>query len=126
MAKKKKSDYENPYKNKCSIVYAMELIGAKWKIPIIWHLSHYHVMHYNELKRHLNGITNTVLARNLKELEQDGLVLRKSAGSVPPSVTYELTDEGAKLTVPLDGLYQWGEQHRLLYQTPSSSSDQAS
>jgi DNA-binding HxlR family transcriptional regulator len=121
MAKKKKSDYENPYENKCSIVYAMELIGAKWKIPIIWHLAHYKIMHYNELRRHLGGVTNTVLARNLKELEQDGLVIRKSAGSVPPSVTYELTEEGKKLTVPLEGLYQWGEQHRLLYQTTSSS-----
>lgn len=106
------SDYKNPYKSKCSIVYAMELIGAKWKIPIIWHLAHYKIMHYNELKRHLEGITNTVLSRNLKELERDGLVIRKSANSVPPSVTYELTEEGQKLTVPLDNLYQWGEQHQ--------------
>ena len=78
-------------------------------------------MHYNELRRHLGGVTNTVLARNLKELEQDGLVIRKSAGSVPPSVTYELTEEGKKLTVPLEGLYQWGEQHRLLYQKPANA-----
>ncbi|WP_298586382.1 helix-turn-helix domain-containing protein [uncultured Megasphaera sp.] len=116
MTQRKNTNYDNPYEKKCSIVYAMELIGAKWKIPIIWHLAHYQIMHYNELRRHLSGITNTVLARNLKELEADGLVIRKSAGSVPPSVTYELTEEGKKLTVPLEGLYQWGEQHRRRHQ----------
>lgn len=110
--------YENPYENQCAIVYAMGLIGSKWKIPIIWHLAHYQVMHYNELRRHLGGVTNTVLSRNLKELELDDLVVRKSAGTVPPSVTYELTEEGKKLTVPLEGLYEWGVQHRLRYQQP--------
>jgi DNA-binding HxlR family transcriptional regulator len=90
----------------------MELIGAKWKIPILWHLAHYEVMHYNNLKRHLGGITNTVLTRNLRELEADHLVIRKSKGSVPPSVTYELSEEGKKLIVPLNALYDWGEQHK--------------
>ncbi len=108
----KKPEFENPYKSKCSIVYAMELIGAKWKIPILWHLAHYEVMHYNDLKRHLGGITNTVLTRNLRELEADDLVIRKSEGSVPPSVTYELSEEGQKLIIPLNGLYDWGEQHK--------------
>ena len=62
----KKKDYENPYDGQCAILYAMNLIGAKWKIPILWHLTHYGILHYNELKRHLGGVTNTVLARNLK------------------------------------------------------------
>ena len=57
-------------------------------------------------------MTNTVLSRNLKELEADGLIIRKSKGTVPPSVTYELSDEGKKLIEPLDGLYRWGEEHR--------------
>ena len=69
-------------------------------------------MHYNELKRHLAGITNTVLMRNLRELEADDLVIRKSEGSVPPSVTYELSEEGQKLITPLNELYDWGEQHK--------------
>ena len=60
----KKKDYENPYDGQCAILYAMNLIGAKWKIPILWHLTHYGILHYNELKRRLGGVTNTVLARN--------------------------------------------------------------
>ena len=49
----KKKDYENPYDGQCAILYAMNLIGAKWKIPILWHLTHYGILHYNELKRRL-------------------------------------------------------------------------
>lgn len=108
----RKPVFTNPYENPCAIVYAMELIGAKWKIPILWHLAHYRTMHYNELKRHLGNVTNTVLTRNLRELEADGLIIRQSAGTVPPSVTYKLSEEGTTLTVPLNELYQWGEQHR--------------
>lgn len=109
---KKVTDFENPYKEKCPILFAMSIIGAKWKIPILWHLAHYEILHYNELKRHLNGITNTVLTRCLRELEQDNIVARKSDGSVPPSVTYELTDLGKELIPALNGLYNWGESHR--------------
>lgn len=105
-------EFENPYKEKCPILYAMSIIGAKWKIPILWHLAHYEVLHYNELKRHLNGITNTVLTRCLRELEQDGIVIRNSAGSVPPSVTYELAATGKELIPALNGLYDWGDSHR--------------
>ena len=110
--KKKISEFENPYKEKCPILYAMSIIGAKWKIPILWHLAHYKILHYNELKRHLNGITNTVLTRCLRELEQDHIVVRQSDGSVPPSVTYELTMRGEELIPALDSLYNWGDSHR--------------
>lgn len=111
--KKKISNFENPYKEKCPILYAMSIIGAKWKIPILWHLSHYEILHYNELKRHLNGITNTVLTRCLRELEQDNIIIRKSDGSVPPSVTYELTVLGKGLIPALNSLYNWGDNHRM-------------
>lgn len=110
--KKKASNFENPYIEKCPIVYAMSIIGAKWKIPILWHLAHYQILHYNELKRHLNGVTNTVLTRCLRELENDNIVIRKSDGSIPPSVTYELTNTGKELIPALDILYNWGDSHK--------------
>lgn len=67
---------------------------------------------YSELKRHLNGITNTALTRCLRELEQDGIVIRNSTGFVPPSVTYELAATGKELIPALNGLYDWGDNHR--------------
>ncbi len=110
--KKETVNFENPYKEKCSILYAMAIIGAKWKIPILWHLAQYDVLHYNELKRHLNGITNTVLTRCLRELEQDNIVIRKSDWTVPPSVTYRLSELGKDLIPALNSLYNWGDRHK--------------
>lgn len=108
MAKK----YDAEEFQKCPIVYAMEIIGSKWKMPILWNLTQEDGLHYNELKRRIQGITNTMLTRALRELEENGLIIRISAGSVPPSVTYHLTDIGRGLIPSLDGLYEWGEQHQ--------------
>lgn len=48
------------------IFYAIRLIGQKWKIPILWKLMEHQTLHYNELKRQVPGITNTVLTRSLR------------------------------------------------------------
>ena len=55
-----------------------------------------------------------MLARALRELENDGLLIRVSADSVPPSVIYHLTETGKRLIPALDGLYLWGEAHQTL------------
>lgn len=104
--------FEDENIDKCPIVYAMDLIGSKWKIPLLWNLTKEDNLHYNELKRRMIGITNTMLTRTLRELEDDGLVIRHSEGSVPPSVTYQLTDMGKQLLPSLNGLYAWGEEHQ--------------
>ena len=104
--------YKDEVLNKCPIVYAMEIIGSKWKIPILWNLTQEDNLHYNELKCRIAGVTNTMLTRALRELEEAGLLVRKSAGTVPPSVTYQLTDLGRQLLPSLDGLYAWGEAYQ--------------
>ena len=76
--------YKDQIFEKCPIVYAMDLIGSKWKIPILWNLTQEDELHYNEMRRRIHGVTNTMLTRSLKELEADGLVIRESAGTVPP------------------------------------------
>ena len=103
--------YEEERYSRCPIAYAMEIVGSKWKMPILWNLTQEDSLHYNELRRRMPSITNTALTRALRDLERDGLVTRHSAGSVPPSVTYALTDVGAELVPSLDGLYAWGERH---------------
>nr|WP_242363341.1 helix-turn-helix domain-containing protein [Limosilactobacillus antri] len=65
--------------------------------------------HYNELKRSIGGITNTMLTKSLRELEEDGLLKRKSKGTVPPSVTYHLTDTGKQLIYTMGDLFEWGK-----------------
>ena len=93
----------------CPIVYAIGIIGQKWKIPVLWHLGEHETLHYNALKRLVTPITNTVLTRCLRELEEAGLVARHNHGTIPPSVEYSLTAQGKTLLPTLQGLYQWGQ-----------------
>lgn len=88
--------------------YTMSLIGGKWKLHILFWLSIKRIMRYSELKRALDKITHKMLSDQLKELEKDGLVLRKEYPQVPPKVEYSLTDIGKSLMPVLDGLCDWG------------------
>lgn len=96
------------YAERCPLLYVMELIGSKWKLPILWCLNDEDGLHYNELKRRVHGVTNTMLTKCLRELEERGLVSRHSRGSVPPSVTYHLREDGRSLMPALEGLCRWG------------------
>lgn len=107
----KNPKHKYDFVGKCPIVYAVELLGSKWKLPILWFLSERSELHYNELQRGIRGITTTALTRCLRELEEAHVIIRNSNASVPPSVTYRLSDIGAKLIPALDGLYEWGEEY---------------
>ncbi|MCD7132473.1 helix-turn-helix transcriptional regulator [Limosilactobacillus balticus] len=91
----------------CPILYSMKTIGSKWKIPVMWYLMLNDGQHYNELKRSIGSITNTMLTKSLRELEEDGLLKRISKGTVPPSVTYHLTDTGKDLIYTMGDLFEW-------------------
>lgn len=95
---------------KCSVIYALELIGGKWKLPVIWKLSKQNSMRYNELKRNLDGITNIMLTRTLQDLEQHGLVLRREYNQIPPRVEYSLTESAKELIPALEIIGAWGKK----------------
>ena len=95
----------------CPLLYVMDVIGSKWKLPILWCLVMEDGLHYNELKRRVHGVTNTMLTKCLRKLEAEGLVMRRSLGTVPPSVTYHLEEEGRSLMPALQGLCDWGMEY---------------
>ena len=98
----------------CPIVYALDMIGQKWKIPILWHLADEGTLRYNELKRCIYGITNIMLTKSLQELEERGLVHREEYGTIPTKVEYSLTERGQTLIPLLKDFDKWGkEQVRL-------------
>ena len=97
--------------NRCPILHALDVVGQKWKLPILWYLHEAEATRYNELKRRMPGITNTMLTKSLRELEQAGLVSRNQYDTVPPRVEYSLTDLGRDLLPTLNELYKWGEAH---------------
>ena len=74
MNKKPLPEKENIYTTECPILYAMKIIGQKWKLPILWYISDKKIIRYNELQRKVVGITATMLTKCLKELENDKLV----------------------------------------------------
>ena len=68
-------------------------------------------MRYGELKRALSSVTHKMLSSQLKELESDGLIMRKEYPQVPPKVEYSLSELGKSLMPVLQTVCKWGEDH---------------
>ena len=104
-----KTHYDCPCLEKCPLNYAMSIVGGKWKMQIVCALNNQGSLRYNELKRKLGGISNTVLAASLKELEEAGLVKRTEYLEVPVRVEYASTEKADKLIPILEAFSDWGE-----------------
>lgn len=113
---------DNIYETKCPLIYALEIIGQKWKLPIMWYLFDNDFIRYNELKRKVNGITNMMLTKSLKELEEHNLILRIQYETIPPKVEYALTERGKALLPALKELSIWGEEQLKLDKSKSNKS----
>ena len=96
--------------DECPLTHALNLIGGKWRLPIIWALYKNGTMRYNELKRSIDGITSMVLTQSLKELELCGIINRVQFMEVPPRVEYSLTGDGEALIPALKALADWGKK----------------
>ena len=96
----------------CGIDAAMDVIGGKWKVLILWALGE-RPHRFGELRRELPGVTEKVLASHLRELEDDGIVHREDYDEVPPRVEYSLTPLGVSLKAALAPLGAWGREHIL-------------
>ncbi len=91
--------------------YALSLINGKWKLTIMFWLRHKETMRYGELKRKLGDITHKMLSKQLKELEADGLILRKEYPQVPLKVEYSLSALGSSFMPVMNALCRWGYEH---------------
>lgn len=105
-------EHQNIYDTDCPILYAMERIGQKWKLPILWYLADAEgqTLRYRELERRVVGITATMLTKCLRELETDGLVNRTHYPTIPPTVEYSLSERGRTLIPALESIYQWADE----------------
>jgi DNA-binding HxlR family transcriptional regulator len=94
----------------CGLEAALEVIGGKWKVLILWALrSEAH--RFGELRRLVQGISEKMLIQHLKEMEADGIVKRRDFREVPPRVEYALTSFGQSLYAALEPLCEWGTLH---------------
>ena len=95
----------------CPAERAVYFIGGKWKIRILFNLSSKKKVRFGELKRNLKTVTQQMLSKQLKELEQDGIVNRKVHEVVPPKVEYSLTEFGNSLIPILRSLSDWNKRN---------------
>lgn len=93
----------------CAVDYAFQRIGGKYKGRILWVLKD-GFLRYGELKRVIVGVTPKMLTQTLKELEFDGLIVRKVYLEVPPKVEYSLTEIGKELIPFISQMKSWGEK----------------
>ncbi|UKS29429.1 helix-turn-helix transcriptional regulator [Paenibacillus sp. HWE-109] len=91
--------------------YTLSLIGGKYKMIIMYKLSDNKVMRHNELKRSIGSISFKTLSIMLKELEADGLIIRKEFPQIPPKVEYSLSERGLSLLPLLNMMCEWGEKN---------------
>ncbi|MFE0688133.1 winged helix-turn-helix transcriptional regulator [Streptomyces xiamenensis] len=99
---------EQPYV--CGIDAAVDVIGGKWKVLILWALKD-GKQRFGEMKRQLPGVSEKVLIQQLRELEADEIVHREVYREVPPKVEYSLTALGVSLNGALGPLGDWGREN---------------
>lgn len=103
MSKLAKGNYNIP------VEATIEVIGGKWKTLILCHLT-YGPKRTGELKMEMPKITQKMLTQQLRELEEDGMIIRTVFNQVPPKVIYELSDLGWSLKPVLNQMCDWGEK----------------
>ncbi len=94
----------------CPVEAALDVIGGKWKPLIVWHLCDA-TKRFSELQRELPGVNAKMLTKQLRELEEDGVVRRTVHPEVPPRVEYAVTDFGRTLLPVMEALCAWGTQY---------------
>jgi DNA-binding HxlR family transcriptional regulator len=108
---KKEPLCENIAGEGCGLKKVINIVGGKWKIMILCVIDKDEVVRYGDLRRAVYGITNTMLAQSLKEMESDGLVIRKQYDEMPVRVEYSLSDKAKSLIPILLELKKWGESN---------------
>lgn len=101
--------YNNP------VELSLDVIGGKWKMPIIWRLKD-GSKRYGEIRKSLPKVTHKMLTQQLRELEKDEILKRKVYPEVPPKVEYSLTLLGESVIPVIDMLREWGDEYRKVFE----------
>jgi DNA-binding HxlR family transcriptional regulator len=102
----------DPKTSKCPAEATLAVIGGRWKVLILWHLSA-GTRRFFELRDSMTGVTPKMLTQQLRELEQDGVVTRRVYAQVPPKVEYSLTERGKSLRPVINAMCHWGKSREL-------------
>ncbi len=106
MTKKTLEDYLN-----CPFHLAMSMLEGRWKFAILYVLSAQGTLRFKELERAIPGISTRMLTKELKHLEEHGIVNRVPYATVPPKVEYSLTTIGKSTSPVIEAISHWGERY---------------
>jgi DNA-binding HxlR family transcriptional regulator len=104
-----KHDGHTPASAASGVEAAIRMLDGRWKLVILFHLFGGKKRRFSDLERSIPAISQKMLIQQLRQLEQDGLVVRTVHPEVPPKVEYHLTDWGQALCPALDELLTWAE-----------------
>lgn len=91
---------------------AMDVLSGKWKISIISSICYYNKRRFSDILNDVNGISNKMLSKELKELEMNKLIKRTVLDTQPITVQYQLTEYGLTLKTIINDFADWGMKHR--------------
>ena len=94
----------------CPVGTTLSLIGGKYKSLILWHLIG-KTLRFGELRKLIPQATPKMLTQQLRELEEDTLLVREVYPVVPPKVEYSLSARGESIRPVLQAMYKWGEDY---------------
>ncbi|MFZ4261572.1 winged helix-turn-helix transcriptional regulator [Sphingobacterium sp. HJSM2_6] len=107
------NDCTNNHKKEIMAVHdAMDVLSGKWKISIISSICYYNKRRFSDILKDVDGISNKMLSKELKELEMDLLIKRTVLDTQPVTVEYQLTEYGWTLQDIIKSLSNWGKEHR--------------
>ena len=95
----------------CPVEATLDVIGGKWKVVILFHLTHDGTHRFAVLRRKIPGVSDRMLTQQLRELEDAGIVHREVYAEVPPKVEYSLTSYGKTLRPITEVMCEWGKRH---------------
>ncbi|MCM0647485.1 helix-turn-helix transcriptional regulator [Clostridium swellfunianum] len=99
---------------KCPYATAQKILSGKWALIILHHLSE-NKLRFNELQRQLPEMTQATLTKQLRTLEEYGMITRTVYAQIPPKVEYELSDMGKEFTEVLNSLKNWSDKYIAFY-----------
>ena len=105
-----KNSYNADNIEDCPVAKVQKIIRGKWTMVIIYFLSR-ETLRFGELSRKMPNVTQTNLTKELRILEQYGIIHREVYREVPPKVEYSLTETGRKFLLVLDALEQWAIEY---------------
>ncbi len=105
----KKDEYK---KEMMAVQDTMDVLRGKWKITILSSICFYNKRRFSDILNDINGISNKMLSKELKELEINQLIKRTVIDTHPVTIHYHLTEHGKSLRTIIDNMTDWGKTHR--------------